>query len=294
MAFGRGPRPPPPVGTPRGIEDVQYHPIETGQGVPRLVPRGARAPALIADSIQPVVVLGDGRGSGSSANEITPYSFASGGVVFGSTTIGSPYFEFHAPKTPASPLARQIVSALTGFLDSYLPVGLFSITAGPGTGPTLDRLCIVRDVVVSPQFGGTLNAALPIIAVGFFQTVNPSFRVTANSISPTPGLGSGVNQVTPRSQLSGGQLNGGIQFLKNATAGNHAIWHADAQTFWMGNVNNNAGLLRPFEHLVPFYLKENQGIFIGQTNFGQGPDNGTTAQFGVDVVWSEVPTGGVS
>ncbi len=278
-----------PSGGERGFEDVRYYPTQTSQNVPAII-EGGRAPSLLADSIQPVVVLGDGKGTASNSNAVTEGSFSTGALVFGSTTIGSPYFEFHAQKAPASGLARKLLSGLAGFLDSFIGLPLFSITASPGTAATADRVVIVRDVSLSIQLGGGTGPQLAVWAAGFFETANPTFRTSMNPVTTTPGA-QGNNLITPRSAFTAGQLANNVPDNTNG----HVLWHDDALTGYFNTVNlgEGIGIIRPFQHLVPFFLGQDQGFFVGQTDFGSG-SVGTLSQFAVNVIWSEVPTGTVS
>lgn len=273
----------------RGAEDVRFVPVEQGTNIAPIMP-GGRSPSLLADSIQPVVVLGDGKGDSSNSNAITQSSFCTGAMVFGSQGLGGPYYEFHSQKVGSSALGRAIVGGLAKFLDSFIPLPLFKITVGGATNERPERAVLVLDVQVSYQIGGSTGPAIPVIVCGFEKSTFRPFRAMNNQTLTSPGAQGeqGDEPLNPEARFYAGQLSGNLPHSKNPTPGDHVIYHPKATTNWFG-LAGQLPYYRPFAHIQPFWLPQDYLFYIGQTDRQIGVANGTDSQFCVNVYWREMP-----
>ena len=262
---------------PFGREDVKYWQVNDAATIPTILP-GGRAPQLLADSIQPVVVLGDGKASDFGAANAKAWCYHLGGTAVGSAGVGVPYCEFAAPKAPPSPLVAKIVGGIAQFLDSYLPAPLISQTLSPGTtNIRTDRVCIVDDVAITI---GTVSGGTAMLSVGFHSTTVGTFRAVVGGTGLAPST-AGNRPFAAASSFNVGALANGVPVSSTANS-----MHATGEAHF--DFTNGAGqTLRPFAHLTPFVLAQDQIITMGQTGWLLGPGPGTGTNLSFTIQWRE-------
>jgi len=267
------------VTPPKGIEDVRYWDVQTGRNAPEIIPGQGRTPSLLADSIQPVVVLGDGKGGGSAQNEVASFGYVTGALMTGAPLVGVAYCEFSAPKEPPSSTFAVVLKGLAQFLDAAIPLPLFAATLDPATGNLRgDRVVIIDDV----EFGADVISGGPnLVHIGIHSTTVGPFRTIVSPLTTVAG-NPGAPPLSAASSLTLGHLAGGVP----VTSGVAGAFESAGMSF---TVVQDMPTIHPFAGLTPFLLQQNQIITFGQSAFTLGVGPGSSTNLIFNVRWRELP-----